>query len=85
MKMKKIYLQCGYENDCPKRDCLNCYRKIKIKPMTLTQAELCAIEDFAVVDLDWYKKERPEEFEMVKKIMYKVMMKVFKAERRKNV
>jgi len=80
--MKKAYIQCGEEHECKKKDCLKC-RKLKRKyNLTLTLAEQVVIEDFAMIDLEIMKKEKPKEIELMQKIMYKVMRKMFKEEKR---
>lgn len=80
-KMKEVYLQCGYEDKCKKRDCLNCPRKNWSK-INLTQAELITIEDFAVCDLDKMKKYHLRERNLMQKIMFQIMKKHFKVERK---
>jgi hypothetical protein len=74
--MKKIYIQCGEEDNCKKKDCLKCPRKTKYN-LTLTHAEASVIEDFAVCDLETLIKEKPKEIELMQKIMSKLMRKVF--------
>ena len=78
---KKIYLQCGYEDDCKKKDCLNCPRKNRHN-IILTQAEETVIEDFAMCDIKWMLDEKPEEFELMQNIMRKVMRKMFRSEKK---
>ena len=80
--MKKIYLQCGYEDDCKKRDCLNCPRKRRYNNIILTQAEESAIEDFAVCDLKSLIAIHSKETELSQKIMYNIMKKIFKKQNR---
>lgn len=80
---KKVYLQCGYEDKCKNKDCMNCPRKFLKGEIKLTQAEASAIEDFAVSDMEQmttseYHKKR---LYLMQKIMFKVMQKVFKIER----
>lgn len=82
-RMKKTYLQCGYEDKCKKKDCLNCPRKIK-GIITLTQAEMIVIEDFAVCDLDSMKKYHLRERNLMQDIMRKVMKKTFKVEKNES-
>ena len=82
MKQKnKIYLQCGYEDMCRGKNCLECPRKNKHKPFNLTQAEETAIEDFAVCDLQAMIDEKPEEMDLLQNIMIKVMKKMFRTEK----
>ena len=55
---KKVYLQCGYEDDifpggCKKKDCMNCRRRFILKkPLKINHAEAIVIEDFAMCDLE---------------------------------
>jgi len=73
----KTYLQCGYEHDCKTKDCLNCQRKEKMT-LTLTEAEKCCIEDFAICDLEQFQKEKPKELlELMQNIMMRLMQQVF--------
>ena len=81
MKNKeKTYLQCGYEDRCKNKDCLKCQRRLRLD-LSLTLAEQIVIEDFAMCDLEMFKKEKPEVMELAQDIMKKVMKKVFKEER----
>ena len=81
MKTKnKIYLQCGYEDNCKRKDCLKCNRRLRCN-LSLTLAEQIVIEDFAVCDIKQMIKENPKEIELMQKIMFKVMKKVFKGEK----
>jgi hypothetical protein len=75
--MKKIYIQCGEENNCKKKDCLNCQRKTKYN-LTLTHAEASVIEDFAVCDLKTLITEKPKELKLMQNILIKTMNKIFK-------
>jgi len=70
---KKIYLQCGYEDKCKHRDCLRCRRYIKLKDGKITLAEAVCIEDFAMVDLNWWIKHNPKDLDLSQKIMFKLM------------
>lgn len=81
MSKEKIYLQCGYEDKC-KRDCLNCSRKGISGKIVLTQAEMSVIEDFAVCDLDSLKVHHEKERDLMQKIMYRIMQKIFKIEKK---
>ena len=76
----KTHLQCGYEDSCKNKDCLKCPRR-KRKSLSLTYAEEVVIEDFAVCDLAIMAKEKPDELELMQKIMMKVMRKVFKEDK----
>ena len=75
--MKKIYLQCGYEDNCKKKDCLDCKNKEIIK-ITLTTAEQIVIEDFAICDLSSILKYHAKETVLRQKVMFKLMKKMFK-------
>ena len=75
--MKKVYIQCGYEDKCKNKDCLKCSRRSKHN-LSLTLAEISIIEDFAVCDLETMRKEKPKELELMQKICFKIMQKVFK-------
>jgi len=74
------YLQCGYEDECKNKDCLNCKRQYKKYHLNISLAESVVIEDFAVIDVESMIKENPEEFELMQKIMFKLMKKIFKQE-----
>ena len=81
--MKKIYLQCGYETECKKKDCMKCRKKlVKKYNLNLSVAELCVIEDFAVTDLKDMVETKPEELKLMQDIMFKVMKKAFREERK---
>jgi len=71
--MKKIKIQCGYEDECRQESCLDCKRKIKLKHQNVTLAEATCIEDFAVVDLGQWIKEKPKDVEISQDIMRKLM------------
>jgi len=80
MKTNNIeHLQCGYEDKCKRKDCLRCNRRLKCN-LSLTLAEQIVIEDFAMCDIKTMLEENPEELELMQKIMFKVMKKVFKDE-----
>jgi len=70
-------VQCGYEYNCKKKDCLNCPRKQTYKKLTLTQAEETVIEDFAVCNLLGMLKEQPDRMELEQSVMRKLMKKIF--------
>ena len=59
MNKQKVYLQCGFEDECETNDCLNCPRKEKITK-EVTVADSCIIEDFAMIDLPIMIKEKPK-------------------------
>ena len=77
-----VYLQCGYEEECETRDCLNnCPRKEKMTLM-ITEADKCIIEDFAMIDLEqMIADDKKKELELMQNIMGKLMMKVFNEEK----
>jgi len=78
MKMvKKIFIQCGYEDSCKNKDCLRCNRRTKHN-LSLTHAEVSIIEDFAVCDLESMREEKPKVLDLMQKICTKVMIKVFR-------
>jgi hypothetical protein len=82
-KTADTFLQCGYEWWCEKKDCRKCPRKKTYNNLNLTMAEICVIEDFAVCDLDWFVKEKnKEEVAMMQELMFNVMHKIFKQERK---
>ena len=74
--MKKTHLQCGYEDKCKKKDCLNCPLKEK-KEIEFTIAEQVVIEDFTVADLNELLKDS-KKLELMQKVMFKLMKKVYK-------
>ena len=73
----KARLQCGYEHECKETNCHKCPRKYKII-LELTEAELCVIEDCAMVDFPQHKKEKPKVYDLTQDIMRDLMRKVFK-------
>ena len=74
---KKVYLQCGYEDRCKKKECINCPRKKKHN-LNLTLAEEICIEDFAVCDIQSFIEEKPKQLELMQNIMIKLMKNVYK-------
>jgi len=87
----KVFIQCGWETECKKKDCLNCPRKHKYI-LNLTLAEEIAIEDFAVCDLNAminggeYSKGykfpgKPEEVELMQDVIRKTMKKIFRQQK----
>jgi hypothetical protein len=83
MKKQDTYLQCGYEDRCKNKDCLNnCSRRRRYN-LSLTLAEEIAIEDFAVGDLKALveDKNKTKEVELLQKVMYKLMMKIFRQQK----
>ncbi len=79
---KKIYLQCGYEDECKNKDCLKCPKR-KRHSLSLTHAEETVIEDFAMIDIqEMFKQERYEEINLMQNIMFKIMKKVFKEKKK---
>ncbi len=75
--VNKTYLQCGYEDDCKNKDCLKCTRR-KRHDISLTLAEEGVIEDFAVCDLKEMVETKPKELELMQKVCFNIMKKVFK-------
>jgi len=82
MKKQNTYLQCGYEDECKNKDCLNnCSRRRRYN-LSLTLAEEIAIEDFAVGDLKSLIEEKDEkEVKLLQNIMQKIMKKVFRQQK----
>jgi len=76
-KKNKVYFNCGYEDDCVKKDCLHCNRKVEYNNLSLTQAEETCIEDIAVCDIKSFIETKPEEFELLQNVMKKLMYKIF--------
>lgn len=79
-KPKTVYIQCGYEDRCKNKDCLNCPRRRRYS-LSLTLAEEIAVEDFAVADLKSLIEEKEKEVELLQQVMYKLMQKIFKQQR----
>lgn len=77
------YLQCGYEDECSHGDCVNCGKK-NTYCFDLTQAEECAIEDFAICDLNELIKSDTFRLELMQKVMKKLMKKIFKMNDKKD-
>ena len=69
-------LQCGEEDNCKAKNCFKCRRYLKLKTDRITLAEAVCIEDFGTVDLEWWKKEKPEEFNLATEIMWKLSNKI---------
>ena len=74
---KKVFIQCGYEDECKSKDCLKCPRRTRHN-ISLTLAEESVIEDFAICDLESMSEEKPEILELMQKICVKIMTKVFR-------
>ena len=79
--MSKEFIQCGYENNCKRKDCLKCTRRIRMS-ISLTLAEQIVIEDFAVCDLKLIQSRTPKQIDLMQKIMFNVMKKVFKEQKK---
>ena len=75
--MEKIHIQCGYEDKCKNKDCLECPRRTRHN-LSLTLAEETVIEDFAVCDLETMRKEKSKKLELMQNICLKIMRKVFR-------
>jgi len=78
--MDKIYIQCGYEDKCKNKECLKCPRR-KRHNLSLTLAEEIVIEDFATCDLEEMMKTKPEVLELMQRVCFKIMKKIFKEEK----
>jgi hypothetical protein len=80
MKRKKavVRLQCGYEGEdqCKLKNCLECNRMLQFNSSNISLAEATCIEDFADVDLDQWRKERPEQITLAQNIMRKLNKRV---------
>ena len=79
----KIYLQCGYEDECKKVDCLNCSMRREYN-ILLTQAEETVIEDMGICDMGVLIKEKPEVFELMQKVAWKLISKIWKNEKKES-
>lgn len=79
-KKEEVFIQCGYEDICENKNCLKCPKKRKYN-LNLTLAEEIAIEDFAVCDLKWFRKERPKELELTQRVIMSLMYKIFKQQK----
>ena len=66
-------IQCGYEDDCKASSCLDCPKMVELRDTKITLAEATCIEDFAVVDLDQWGKEKPDDRDISQDIMRKLM------------
>ena len=86
-KRGDVFIQCGYEDDCKSKDCLNCHRKNRYD-INLTLAEEICIEDFAMCDLDSMINggeissglcypDKKAELDLMQNIMRKLMHKMF--------
>lgn len=78
-KKEKVHLQCGYEDQCKKKNCLKCPMRLALTSTKLTLAEAIAIEDFAVVDLDAWaaynygKSQRNLTQDIMRKLMKRII------------
>lgn len=72
----KTHLQCGYEDLCKNKDCLKCPRRKKYN-LSLTLADECVIEDFAMCDLEDMIKNKKKVLELMQDICHKLMDKMF--------
>ena len=90
-KADKVFIQCGYEDLCKHKDCMECPRKKKYN-LTLTLAEEIAVEDFAVCDLDaminggiiskgFSFPAKKKEVDLMQDVMRKLMYKIFKQQK----
>ena len=78
MGLKKMTkLQCGWEDECTEDNCHHCPRKHKIT-IEVTDAELCVVEDCAMVDLIQHSKEKPKVYDLTQDVMRDLMRKLFK-------
>ena len=72
----KTHLQCGVEDTRRNKDCLKCTRR-KRHNLSLTLAEECVIESFAVCDLKDMIETKPKELDMMQKVCFNIMKKIF--------
>jgi len=70
-------LQCGWEDECESKSCYDCPRKYKVN-LTLTEAEVCCIEDFATLDIKSWLHDNKEDLDLSQNIMFRLMKKIFK-------
>ena len=77
-KPKKVYLQCGWEDECETKDCLNCPRKHKIT-IEISHAEFTVTDEFSICDLPMYAKEKPEVFDLAQKVMFDLQKKIWES------
>jgi hypothetical protein len=70
--MKRVKIQCGYEDICKAKSCLDCHRYMRFKNRKLTLAEAICIEDFGVVWLSKWEKENKKGFELAQNVMRKL-------------
>lgn len=71
-----IYLNCGFEDECETKDCLNCQKTHKIE-IEISEAEASCIEDFGVIDIEQWLIDDPENLDLCQDIMKQLMFKVF--------
>jgi len=72
-------LQCGYEDECKNKDCTKCRKNFEKITLTLNQAQQCAIEDLAIIDLvEMFKLGKGKEIDLMQDILRQVMFKVFR-------
>lgn len=78
-RKEKVFLQCGYEDQCRTKNCMRCRHKLALINTKLTLAEAIAIEDFAVVDLDAWaahshgKSQRNLTQDIMRKMMKRIV------------
>ena len=77
----KNHLQCGYEFECEKKDCLNCPKK-KTYKISLTHAEETAIEDFGICNLKSMLKTHTKETELAQEVLWKLIHKIWGKEQK---
>ena len=80
-RIDKVYLQCGYEDECKNKDCLKCNKRKQKYNISLSLAEVIVIEEFATLDLEVMIKEKPKEVELMQEICHKIMKKIFRSEK----
>ena len=75
-KKEKEFIQCGEEDRCRRKNCMKCPHKLALTSTKLTLAEASCIEDFGVVDLGSWIRERPEQLNLQQDIMRKMMKRI---------
>jgi len=71
-----VTIQCGNEDKCKSKDCLNCHDK-DILTIELTHAEDVCLEDFGQKDLKQWEKDNPKQLELAQKVIHNFCKKLF--------
>lgn len=75
-KKESIKIQCGWEDLCKCKSCLNCKRYVYLTNKKISLAIATSIEDFGTVDLDSWGKEHPNQRALQQDVMCKMMKKI---------